>query len=342
VLRSVEPVVLGRWHRVTAERVHKDGTMTVDGGAPGQRSSPGKSQGLNLRSPLYLGGVEPPLRPPTNASFQGCIGEVSRLGTDAGCPGCVVPWVKPPCLVQVSINGKKVDLSYSFLRSRGVGQCGQSSPCLHAPCLHGGRCLPLPASSPPFRCLCTPGFSGEHCGAGCVHAPGVCMHLVCVQCVCAVLACSVCERAWEVPRPCVPVSPCATIMSPGPRCERAADRCLEHNPCLHGGTCKDNGCICPKGYAGPYCQHGELGVWGHGDMWGGATSSHHPLARRCGAVRAGPGLAGGQRWQRYAPQGAVHLFFPFCTQTCCWGCAQQCLLTPSPCRHPGAVQRHVP
>ncbi|XP_040544691.1 basement membrane-specific heparan sulfate proteoglycan core protein isoform X6 [Gallus gallus] len=176
VLRSVEPVALGRWHRVTAERVHKDGTMTVDGGAPVQRSSPGKSQGLNLRSPLYLGGVEPPLRPPTNASFQGCIGEVS-------------------------INGKKVDLSYSFLRSRGVGQCGQSSPCLHAPCLHGGRCLPLPASSPPFRCLCTPGFSG-------------------------------------------------------PRCERAADRCLEHNPCLHGGTCKDNGCICPKGYAGPYCQHG--------------------------------------------------------------------------------------
>ncbi|POI32121.1 hypothetical protein CIB84_004127, partial [Bambusicola thoracicus] len=176
VLRSIEPVALGRWHRVTAERLHKDGTMTVDGGAPVQRSSPGKSQGLNLRSPLYLGGVEPPLRPPTNASFQGCIGEVS-------------------------INGKKVDLSYSFLRSRGVGQCGQSSPCLHAPCLHGGRCLPLPASSPPFRCLCTPGFSG-------------------------------------------------------PRCERVADRCLEHNPCLHGGTCKDNGCVCPKGYAGPYCQHG--------------------------------------------------------------------------------------
>uniref|UniRef100_G3US27 Uncharacterized protein n=1 Tax=Meleagris gallopavo TaxID=9103 RepID=G3US27_MELGA len=152
VLRSVEPVALGRWHRVTAERVHKDGTMVVDGSAPVQRSSPGKSQGLNLHSPLYLGGVEPPLRPPTNASFQGCIGEVS-------------------------INGKKVDLSYSFLRSRGVGQCRQSSPCLHAPCLHGGRCLPLPAGSPPFRCLCTPGFSG-------------------------------------------------------PRCERMADRCLEHNPCL--------------------------------------------------------------------------------------------------------------
>ncbi|KFQ95714.1 Basement membrane-specific heparan sulfate proteoglycan core protein, partial [Nipponia nippon] len=138
VLRSTEPVTLGRWHRVTAERVNKDGTLVVDDAAPVKRSSPGKSQGLNLRTPLYLGGTEPPLRPPTNASFRGCIGEVS-------------------------INGKKVDLSYSFLQSRGVGQCRQSSPCLQAACLHGGRCLPLPAGTPAYRCLCPPGFSGPRC-----------------------------------------------------------------------------------------------------------------------------------------------------------------------------------
>ncbi|KFV61221.1 Basement membrane-specific heparan sulfate proteoglycan core protein, partial [Dryobates pubescens] len=101
--RRREPVALGRWHRVTAERVHKDGSLALDEAAPVKRSSPGKSQGLNLRSPLYLGGTEPPLRPPTNATFQGCIGEVS-------------------------VNGKKLDLSYSFLRSRGVRQGGQSSP----------------------------------------------------------------------------------------------------------------------------------------------------------------------------------------------------------------------
>lgn len=61
---------------MTAERVHKDGTLVVDDATPVKRSSPGKSQGLNLRSPLYLGGTEPPLRPPTNVSFRGCIGEV--------------------------------------------------------------------------------------------------------------------------------------------------------------------------------------------------------------------------------------------------------------------------
>lgn len=69
-------MALGHWHRVTAERLHKDGTLTVDDAAPVKRSSPGKSQGLNLRTPLYLGGTEPPLRPPTNATFRGCIGEV--------------------------------------------------------------------------------------------------------------------------------------------------------------------------------------------------------------------------------------------------------------------------
>ncbi|KAF4789396.1 hypothetical protein TURU_151812 [Turdus rufiventris] len=83
VLRSAEPVALGQWHWVTAERVHKDGTLVVDDAAPVKRSSPGKSQGLNLRSPLYLGGTEPPLRPPTNVSFHGCIGEESGKGGKA-------------------------------------------------------------------------------------------------------------------------------------------------------------------------------------------------------------------------------------------------------------------
>ncbi|XP_030319283.1 basement membrane-specific heparan sulfate proteoglycan core protein [Calypte anna] len=140
VLRSVEPVALGRWHAVTAERVQKDGTLVVDGDSPVTRSSPGKSQGLNLRSPLYLGGIEPPHRPPTNTSFRGCIGEVT-------------------------INGKRLELAEGFLRARGVGQCGQHSPCLPTPCLRGARCLPLPPSTPgpAFRCLCPPGFGGPRC-----------------------------------------------------------------------------------------------------------------------------------------------------------------------------------
>ncbi|XP_041319302.1 basement membrane-specific heparan sulfate proteoglycan core protein isoform X8 [Pyrgilauda ruficollis] len=152
VLRSAEPVALGQWHWVTAERVHKDGTLVVDDAAPVKRSSPGKSQGLNLRSPLYLGGTEPPLRPPTNASFHGCIGEVS-------------------------ISGKRLELRERFLRSRGVRPCGHRAPCRPGtrgprcedeeeeeaegchpsrPCLHGGSCVH-------GSCRCPPGHSGARC-----------------------------------------------------------------------------------------------------------------------------------------------------------------------------------
>ncbi|XP_031987365.1 basement membrane-specific heparan sulfate proteoglycan core protein isoform X4 [Corvus moneduloides] len=153
VLRSTEPVALGQWHWVTAERVHKDGTLVVDDAAPVKRSSPGKSQGLNLRSPLYLGGTEPPLRPPTNASFRGCIGEVS-------------------------ISGKRVELRERFLRSWGVRPCGHRAPCRPGtrgprceeeeeeeeaegchpsrPCLHGGSCVH-------GSCRCPPGYSGSRC-----------------------------------------------------------------------------------------------------------------------------------------------------------------------------------
>ncbi|XP_039768050.1 basement membrane-specific heparan sulfate proteoglycan core protein isoform X3 [Ornithorhynchus anatinus] len=140
VLRSAEPLTLGHWHRVSAERLNKDGSLRVDGGRPVQRSSPGKSQGLNLRTPLYLGGVEPTLSLPpaanVTAHFRGCIGEVS-------------------------VNGKRLDLTYSFLSSQGVGQCRDSSPCEHQPCLHGATCMP--AGEFEFQCLCQEGFKGDRC-----------------------------------------------------------------------------------------------------------------------------------------------------------------------------------
>ncbi|XP_058409147.1 basement membrane-specific heparan sulfate proteoglycan core protein isoform X9 [Diceros bicornis minor] len=140
VLRSTEPLALGRWHRVSAERLNKDGSLRVNGGRPVLRSSPGKSQGLNLNTLLYLGGVEPvvQLPPATNISahFRGCVGEVS-------------------------VNGKRLDLTYSFLGSRGIGQCYDSSPCERQPCQHGATCLP--AGEYEFQCLCPDGFKGDLC-----------------------------------------------------------------------------------------------------------------------------------------------------------------------------------
>ena len=82
MLHSQEPVSLGQWHRVSAERVNKDGSLKVDHAKEIRRSSPGKAQGLNIHTPMYLGGVPSMdiLPKPANVSmlFDGCIGEVSR------------------------------------------------------------------------------------------------------------------------------------------------------------------------------------------------------------------------------------------------------------------------
>ncbi|XP_077116591.1 basement membrane-specific heparan sulfate proteoglycan core protein isoform X3 [Ranitomeya variabilis] len=178
VLRSADPITLGQWHKASAERINKDGTLQVDGTPAVKRSSPGKSLGLNLKTLMYLGGVDRSVSLPSAINitqpYQGCIGEVS-------------------------INGKKVDVSYSFVESHSVSQCYDRSPCDRMPCLHRGRCIPTGESE--YQCQCRHGFTGH-------------------------------------------------------RCETPEDRCLIHNLCLNGGSCKENRCHCPEGFSGVYCEQG--------------------------------------------------------------------------------------
>ncbi|XP_073795137.1 basement membrane-specific heparan sulfate proteoglycan core protein isoform X12 [Danio rerio] len=140
VLRSQEPVSLDQWHRVVAERLNKDGSLTVDHAKEITRSSPGKAQGLNIHTPMYLGGVPSMdiLPKPANVSmlFDGCIGEVF-------------------------INGKKVDLSYSFTESRAISQCNDDSPCDRRPCLHAGTCMATAEYE--YQCFCAEGYEGDRC-----------------------------------------------------------------------------------------------------------------------------------------------------------------------------------
>ncbi|XP_056280235.1 basement membrane-specific heparan sulfate proteoglycan core protein isoform X13 [Pseudoliparis swirei] len=140
ILLSPEPVTLGQWHRVVVEQNKKAGHLKVDQGPVVKKTSPGKSQGLNIHTPMYLGGVPNMdiLPKPANVSelFEGCIGEVS-------------------------INNKKVDLSYSFTESRSIRQCVDNSPCDHRPCLNGGHCMSNVEYE--YQCLCEDGFEGERC-----------------------------------------------------------------------------------------------------------------------------------------------------------------------------------
>ncbi|KAK9515159.1 hypothetical protein VZT92_025826 [Zoarces viviparus] len=140
ILLSSEPVSLGQWHRVVAERNKRAGRLKVDQGPLEKKTSPGKAQGLNIHTPMYLGGVPNMdiLPKPANVSelFEGCIGEVS-------------------------INNKKVDLSYSFTESRSIRKCVDNSPCDRRPCLNGGHCMSNVEYE--YQCLCKDGFEGERC-----------------------------------------------------------------------------------------------------------------------------------------------------------------------------------
>ncbi|KAM8754964.1 basement membrane-specific heparan sulfate proteoglycan core protein [Acanthopagrus schlegelii] len=140
ILHSPEPVTLGQWHRVVAERNKRAGHLRVDQGPVERKTSPGKAQGLNIHTPMYLGGVPNMelLPKPANVSemFEGCIGEVS-------------------------INNKKVDLSYSFTESRSIRKCVDNSPCDRRPCLNGGLCMSHGEYE--YQCLCKDGSEGERC-----------------------------------------------------------------------------------------------------------------------------------------------------------------------------------
>ncbi|TMS16751.1 Basement membrane-specific heparan sulfate proteoglycan core protein [Larimichthys crocea] len=138
ILLSPEPVSLGQWHTVVAERNKRAGHLKIDQGPVERKTSPGKAQGLNIHTPMYLGGVPNMdiLPKPANVSelFEGCIGEVS-------------------------INNKKVDLSYSFTESRSIRKCVDNSPCDRRPCLNGGHCMSNVEYE--YQCLCKDGFEGE-------------------------------------------------------------------------------------------------------------------------------------------------------------------------------------
>ncbi|KAH9514031.1 hypothetical protein Btru_032047 [Bulinus truncatus] len=100
-------------------------------------------------------------------------------------------------------------------------------------CLSGrGLC------SRPGICTCRHGWYGEHCDR-CRTSPG------CVHGTCHLPGQCVCHRGWA-----------------GPLCDVETRFCLEHNPCMNGGTCHHDSahnytCSCPRGYQGAHCEVSE-------------------------------------------------------------------------------------
>lgn len=57
MLTSLVPVEPGRWHHLELSRHWRQGTLSVDGETPVVGESPSGTDGLNLDTNLYVGGI---------------------------------------------------------------------------------------------------------------------------------------------------------------------------------------------------------------------------------------------------------------------------------------------
>ncbi|XP_031519295.1 agrin isoform X2 [Papio anubis] len=144
VLTSAVPVEPGRWHRLELSRHWRRGTLSVDGETPVLGESPSGTDGLNLDTDLFVGGV-----PEDQAAVA-----LERTFVGTGLRGCIR---------LLDVNNQLLELGIgpgAATRGSGVGECG-SHPCLPNPCRGGAPCQALEAGR--FHCQCPPGRVGPTC-----------------------------------------------------------------------------------------------------------------------------------------------------------------------------------
>ncbi|XP_072174592.1 basement membrane-specific heparan sulfate proteoglycan core protein-like [Diadema setosum] len=141
VIESSELIEDERWYTAVVERNLQDGSLQLDSSEAVKGRSPGSSRGLNLRLPLYLGGIDQ-------------FSEVPRqLGISKGFDGCVA---------EVEINGSPLDLIEGASASVNIEECSDKLLCERKPCLNGASCTPS-QDNLEYTCTCAPGFTGRHC-----------------------------------------------------------------------------------------------------------------------------------------------------------------------------------
>lgn len=155
IIRSAQPVREKAWINVHLHRDGNMGLMEIDGQDPVRVRpgtinndpfnfrgdlSPGDRVGLNLRLPLYLGGVDP--------RFV----VASGVGSTEGFIGCIG---------EIEINDRQIHLIKDAVESSDINDCGEKRLCDRMPCKNGGLCEDV--SSTEFLCICEPNFSGKRC-----------------------------------------------------------------------------------------------------------------------------------------------------------------------------------
>ncbi|XP_047229553.1 agrin isoform X5 [Girardinichthys multiradiatus] len=146
----------GRWHQLVVTRSRRNGMLSVDSEPHVQGESPPGTDGLNLDTPLFIGGVTDDLKQDVK----------ERTGVTTGLVGCIR---------MLDVNNRMLNIQESNgdrLFGAGVGECG-NNPCHPNPCKNGAECQVKEAEV--FHCKCSNGFWGPTCAD--IHDP--CKHSKC-------------------------------------------------------------------------------------------------------------------------------------------------------------------
>ncbi|KAG9353148.1 hypothetical protein JZ751_017724 [Albula glossodonta] len=143
-LESNVEVQPGRWHHLVVTRTRRNAMLSVDNEKDVDGMSPPGTDGLNLDTDLFIGGVPEDL-----------VQDVKeRTSVATGLVGCIR---------MLDVNNMVYNLQQKggqALYGFGLGECG-NNPCQPNPCRNAGTCQVKEAEI--FHCKCVNGFSGPTC-----------------------------------------------------------------------------------------------------------------------------------------------------------------------------------
>ncbi|XP_062247965.1 agrin isoform X2 [Platichthys flesus] len=149
-LLSKVQITQGRWHQLVVTRNRRNAMLSVDNEPHIEGESPRGTDGLNLDTNLFIGGVTEEMKQDVK----------ERTAVATGLVGCIR---------LLDVNNRVLNLQESdgnSLYGSGVGECG-NNPCQPNPCKNGAACQVKEAEM--FHCKCSRGFWGPTCAD--VHDP---------------------------------------------------------------------------------------------------------------------------------------------------------------------------
>ncbi|XP_066155435.1 agrin-like isoform X4 [Euwallacea fornicatus] len=143
IMRSLDKIELGKFHRVAVKRYNRDGLLKLDDADDVAAQATGSTKALDLKTDTYVGYI------PTNYSRV-----FENIGTDKGFEGCIK---------KLKIGREEIEL-HTFrhemvLETKDVYDCSEHA-CDHSPCQNQAKCVKMDDL---FRCECPSRFSGRFC-----------------------------------------------------------------------------------------------------------------------------------------------------------------------------------